>query len=77
MQKRSTAYLEGKSYFFYNLRVSTAVISRKYWNSLLKSFGENYMVKQNKGSSDIWSDVNRRLFETIATISRVQLFLSQ
>ena len=31
------------------------------------------------GSSDIWSDVNRRLFETIAitTISRVQLFLSQ
>ena len=25
----------------------------------------------------IWSDVNRRLFETIATISRVQLFLSQ
>ena len=30
-----------------------------------------------KGSSDIWSDVNRRLFETIATISRVQLFLSQ
>ena len=30
MQKRSTAYLEGKSYFFYNLRVSTAVISRKY-----------------------------------------------
>ena len=29
------------------------------------------------GSSDIWSDVNMRLFETIATISRVQLFLSQ
>ena len=31
----------------------------------------------NLDSSDIWSDVNRRLFETIATISRVQLFLSQ
>ena len=28
------------------------------------------------GSSDIWSDVNRRVFETIATISHVQLFLS-